>query len=239
LHGADVKKQLLFTAAIAPDVLEQIRSNYPQYDVGYIDEKSMAVRAACWVFIDWLLPQMSGLELCRRLRALPGPYQPHITMILSEANEDDSRLALKSGADDYMVGPLTYATLKDRLMLYGVNADPTASNHLVVSGDLHVDYTALCVRYRGKLITIAPNEMHLLARFIENSDRVLSREEIIGLLGKDIGEIDPRTVDVWVGRLRRNLARSGVPLSLRAVRGNGYVWDAQMEVDQSVIGDHY
>ncbi|MGL5839954.1 MAG: winged helix-turn-helix domain-containing protein [Sphingorhabdus sp.] len=120
-------------------------------------------------------------------------------------------------------------------MLYGVNADPSGSNHLITSGDLHVDYTALCVRYRGKLITIAPNEMHLLAKFIENSHRVLSREEIIGLLGKEAGKIDPRTVDVWVGRLRRNLMRNGVPQSLRAVRGNGYVWDGQMEFDAEVL----
>lgn len=179
-------------------------------------------------FVDWLLPDISGLEMVRRLREAKATRHGHITMVLERSDAEDSRRALRAGADDYLVGPLDVDKLAARLDLYGSTAAPapTAPQSRLTHGELSVDLAAHQVRFRGQPVALRPNEFRLLAHFLINPDRVYSRTALISHLGKDEAAIDERTVDVWVGRLRRTLAAHGAANPLRTVRSLGYVLDS-------------
>jgi two-component system phosphate regulon response regulator PhoB len=183
-------------------------------------------RGRVWVFIDWLLPELSGLELCRRLREADSTRNAHLTIVLESADPDARRRALQAGADDYVVGPLTPEILLDRID-GGVSERPHAvPGKRLQHGELSVDLAAYQARYRGKILPLRPNEFRLLVHFIENPDQVYSRTSLIDRLGKDEQNIDERTVDVWIGRLRRCLRAQSVPDPLRTVRSMGYVLDS-------------
>jgi two-component system phosphate regulon response regulator PhoB len=177
-----------------------------------------------WCFVDWLLPDLSGLEMCRRLREASATADSHITMILEEDDSDARRRALRAGADDYLLAPLTAALLLDRLRLH---RDGTGKSETRISnGNLTLDLAAHQVRWEGRPIRLQPNAFRLLAHFIAHPDQVFSRTALIAVLGKDAAVSDERTVDVWVGRLRRRLLSEGAPDPLRTVRSAGYVLDS-------------
>ncbi|MBK6706409.1 MAG: winged helix-turn-helix domain-containing protein [Sphingomonadales bacterium] len=178
-----------------------------------------------WCFVDWLLPDISGIEMCRRLRETPATRYAHITMILDGDDSESKQRALRSGADDYLAGPADADRLAARLQAYRRSRGGSPPTVRLKSGDLQVDLAAILVRYGDRRISLAPNEFRLLAHFVENPDRVYSRSSLIELLAKDDAGIDCRTVDVWVGRLRRALKAHGVPDRLRTVRAMGYVFD--------------
>lgn len=177
-----------------------------------------------WGFVDWLCPTMSGLELCRRLREAQATRNAHLTMVLDEPNQDAKRRALLAGADDYLVGPLDAARLLERIDSLGETAPPVRAQlkHGVVS----IDPAAHQIRVGGQPVSMRPNEFRLLVHFMEHPDQVFSRSALIDRLGKDGDALDERTVDVWVGRLRRSLAAHGAPDPLRTVRALGYVLDS-------------
>lgn len=179
-----------------------------------------------WCFVDWLLPDISGLEMCRRLREAPLTQHSHITMVLEEGDAEARRRALRAGADDYLIGPLSPDRLTERLAQYQDAEQRPPSRARLVHGDLVIDLAAHQARYRGAAVILRPNEFRLLAHFIENPDQVFSRTGLIDQIGKDAGVIDKRTVDVWVGRLRRALSLHRVPDPLRTVRSLGYVLDS-------------
>lgn len=179
-----------------------------------------------WCFVDWLLPEISGLEMVRRLREAKATRHCHITMVLEDADVDERRRALKAGADDYLVGPLSPRKLTERLDRYESGETGPAPRARLANGPLSIDLAAHQLRFRGKPITLRPNEFRLLVHFMEHPDRVFSRSALIEHLGKDDDAIDERTVDVWVGRLRRALAAHGAPDPLRTVRSLGYVLDS-------------
>ena len=180
-----------------------------------------------WAFIDWIGEAMSGIELCLRLREARATRTIHITMVLDTGDNDERRRALKAGADDYMTGPLDSRAVLDRMALYeAAGAAPPAPRARIENGDLSIDLAAHQLRYRGQPIPLRPNEFRLLAHFMEHPDQVFSRTALIERLGKDEDAIDERTVDVWVGRLRRALAAHGAPDPLRTVRALGYVMDS-------------
>lgn len=179
-----------------------------------------------WCFVDWLLPDLSGLEMCRRLRDAPSTAHSHITMVLDDDDTDARRRALRAGADDYVVAPLTPDLLLDRLQHYrGTSPGPVPTTKLT-HGGLTLDLGAHQARWNGRPVPLRPNEFKLLVHFVEHPDQVLSRTALIAELGKDSEIIDERTVDVWVGRLRRGLKAQGVPDPLRTVRSMGYVLDS-------------
>ncbi len=186
-----------------------------------------------WCFIDWLLPSISGLEVCRRLRESAIAANCHITMVLDEDDSEIRRRALRAGADDYVPGPLTVEVIVERLgqnrSIHQVNAAPRRLSN----GPVTMDLSAHQLRYRNKVIHLRPNEFRLLTHFIENPDQLFTRHQLIAMLGKDCGEIDERTVDVWVGRLRRSLKANGVPDQLRTVRSMGYVLDSVYEAEDA------
>ena len=177
-------------------------------------------------FVDWVLDDLSGLEMCRRLRADPRTANAHITMVLESCDAESKRRALAAGADDYVVGPVDRTQVLDRLLALGTGRIAQVSNSPYSLGDLEIDMPALQARWRGQPIALRPNEFRLLRFFAENADRVLGRQALIDGLGKQEPPIDERTVDVWIGRLRRALRDVGAGDPIRTVRSLGYVYDS-------------
>lgn len=179
-----------------------------------------------YAFVDWVLTDISGLEMCRRFRADPRMASAHVTMILESCDPEDKRRALAAGADDYVVGPVDRTTVLDRVLALGTGKSGSLIGKLYSFGDLEIDMGALQARWEGKPIALRPNEFRLLRFFAENADRVLTRPELIDGLGKQEPPIDERTVDVWIGRLRRALRAAGAGKPIRTVRSMGYVYDS-------------
>lgn len=184
------------------------------------------VEGQMWAFVDWVMDECSGLELCRRLRADPRTAEAHITMVLEADDADDRRRALRAGADDYMVGPLERSGVLDRVFAIQERRTTRQVTQTMRVGDLSIDLLALQARWRERPVQLRPNEFRLLRFFVENPDRVLTRIELIEGLGKLDPPIDERTVDVWIGRLRRALKDAGAGDLLRTVRAMGYVLDS-------------
>lgn len=176
-------------------------------------------------FVDWVMDDLAGLEMCRRLRADPRLTEAHVTMVLEEDDPEDRRRALRAGADDYIVGPVDRTTILDRVLAVQTHRQVRHAAQRFEVGDLTIDMTALQARWLGEPIVLRPNEFRLLRFFAENANRVMGREEIIAGLGKQEPPIDARTVDVWIGRLRRALKAAGAGNPLRTVRSLGYVFD--------------
>ncbi|PKP92234.1 MAG: DNA-binding response regulator [Alphaproteobacteria bacterium HGW-Alphaproteobacteria-14] len=183
------------------------------------------VEGPMWAFIDWVLPDLAGLELCRRLRADPRTADAHVTMVLEEDDPEDRRRALRAGADDYVVGPLTRTAVLDRVLALQSRASERNATRRFELGALVIDMAALQARWDGEPIVLRPNEFRLLRFFAENPNRVLTRDDLINGLGKREPPIDERTVDVWIGRLRRSIKAAGGGNPLRTVRSLGYVFD--------------
>ena len=179
-----------------------------------------------WAFVDWLLPDLSGLELCRRLREAEPTRAAHLTMVLEGADADARRRALAAGADDYIVGPLTPERVVARVEGIAPEQGAHANGQRLRHGELVIDPAAFQARYQGRVLPLRPNELRLLVHFITHPDQVFSRAGLIRHLGKDGDAIDERTVDVWIGRLRRGLRAHGAPDPLRTVRSLGYVLDS-------------
>lgn len=178
-----------------------------------------------WAFVDWVMDDLAGLEMCRRLRADPRTGEAHVTMVLEEDDADDRRRALKAGADDYLVGPLSRTVVLDRVLALQSRHGVRHATQRFEMGPLVIDMAALQARWNGEPIMLRPNEFRLLRYFAENPNKVLSREDLINGLGKREPPIDERTVDVWIGRLRRAIKAAGGGNPLRTVRSLGYVLD--------------
>ena len=180
---------------------------------------------ALWAFVDWVLPDISGLEVCRRLRGDPVTSGAHITMILDDGDPETRRRAMRTGADDYMPGPVDRNALLDRVLSVDFHECDQLAARALQTGDLTIDAAAFRARWQGKPIDLRPNEFRLLRYFVEHPGRVFSRQQLIAALGKQEPAIDERTVDVWIGRLRRALRTVGAGNPLRTVRSLGYVYD--------------
>lgn len=178
--------------------------------------------ATLWAFVDWLCPTMSGLETCRRLRESGATRRAHLTMVLEQDDAEARRRALDAGADDYLVGELDAARLIARIERSPPSDVPVRK--ILSNGPISVNLQARQVRVDNEVVALAPNEFDLLVHFMENLDHAFSRSALIDAMGKDLG--DERTVDVWITRVRRALAKHGIQHLLRTVRAVGYVLDS-------------
>jgi two-component system phosphate regulon response regulator PhoB len=183
------------------------------------------VEGPMWAFVDWVMDDLAGLEMCRRLRADPRTADAHVTMVLEEDDPEDRRRALRAGADDYVIGPLTRTAVLDRVLALQSRGAERHATRRFEAGALSIDMAALQARWNGEPIMLRPNEFRLLRFFAENPNRVLTRDDLISGLGKREPPIDERTVDVWIGRLRRAIKAAGGGNPLRTVRSIGYVFD--------------
>ncbi len=177
------------------------------------------------VLLDWMLPGLSGIELCRRIRARRETEQLPIIMLTARGEEGDRVRGLATGADDYIVKPFSVPELLARVRSLLRRTKPTFIAHLLTAGDIELDRETRRVRRAGKELHLGPTEFKLLEFLMQSPGRVFSREQLLdGVWGHDV-YIDERTVDVHVGRLRKaiNGARQLDPI--RTVRGAGYSFD--------------
>ncbi len=192
----------------------------------YPDGPHRVIEGPVYIFVDWVMDELSGLEMCRRLRADSRTQDAHITIVLDDDDPQNKRRALRAGADDYMIGPVMRSALLDRVMVLQAGSGQTAVSDIHVLGDLTIDAAALRARWAGEPLDLRPNEFRLLRFFAQNPDRVLTRAALIAALGKQEPPIDERTVDVWIGRLRSAMRHAGSGDRVRTVRFLGYVYDS-------------
>jgi two-component system phosphate regulon response regulator PhoB len=174
------------------------------------------------VILDWMLPGLSGIELCRRLRAQPETRQLPIIMLTARGEESERIRGLATGADDYIVKPFSVPELVARVNALLRRAAPERVADVLSFGEVAIDREKKRVSRAGRTIELGPTEYRLLEFLMERPGRVFSREQLLdGVWGSDV-YIDERTVDVHVGRLRKSLNRGDEPDPIRTVRGSGY-----------------
>jgi two-component system phosphate regulon response regulator PhoB len=179
------------------------------------------------VVLDWMLPGLSGIELCRRLRARPETRQLPILMLTARGEESERVRGLATGADDYVVKPFSVPELLARVRALLRRASPERMAEVLTFGDIELDREKKRVSRGGRAVALGPTEFKLLEFFLERPGRVFSRAQLLdGVWGNDVF-IDERTVDVHVGRLRKALNRSEALDPIRTVRGSGYALDDQ------------
>jgi two-component system phosphate regulon response regulator PhoB len=181
------------------------------------------------VVLDWMLPGLSGIELCRRLRARDDSKGLPIIMLTARGEESERVRGLATGADDYIVKPFSVPELLARVRGLLRRARPERLAAVLTFGDLELDRDKRRVSRAGRAIELGPTEYKLFEYLLENPGRVFSREQLLdGVWGRDI-YIDERTVDVHIGRLRKVLNVEGAPDPIRTVRGAGYALDDRFE----------
>ena len=177
------------------------------------------------VLLDWMLPQLSGIEVCRRLRARPESRNVPILMLTARGEEADRVRGLNTGADDYITKPFSMTELLARLRAVMRRIRPSLTEDTVKVGDIEMDRVAHRVRRSGREVHLGPTEYKLLDHLIQHPGRVFSREQLLDAVwGSDI-YVEARTVDVHVGRLRKALNIDGTKDPIRTVRSAGYSLD--------------
>ena len=174
------------------------------------------------VLLDWMLPQLSGIEVCRRLRGRQETRNVPIIMLTARGEETDRIRGLDTGADDYMTKPFSMTELLARLRAVLRRIRPSLAEDVVRSGDIEMDRAAHRVRRAGREVHLGPTEYKLLEHLIQHPGRVFSREQLLDAVwGSDV-YVEARTGDVHVGRLRKALGVEGVRDPVRTVRSAGY-----------------
>ncbi|KQT76893.1 phosphate regulon transcriptional regulator PhoB [Methylobacterium sp. Leaf466] len=183
------------------------------------------------VLLDWMLPGLSGIELCRRIRARRESETLPVIMLTARGEEGDRIRGLGTGADDYIVKPFSVPELLARVRALLRRAKPAHVASLLIAGDIELDRVSHRIRRQGREIHLGPTEFKLLEFLMQSSGRVFSREQLLdGVWGHDV-YIDERTVDVHVGRLRKAINRTTQSDPIRTVRGSGYSFDETFAVD--------
>jgi two-component system, OmpR family, phosphate regulon response regulator PhoB len=175
------------------------------------------------VLLDWMLPGgLSGIELCRRLRAREATARLPIVMLTARGEEEERVRGLALGADDYVVKPFSLPELMARIRAVLRRARPEAVRNMLRAGGLELDREAVRVTHQGREIHLGPTEFRLLEALMQRPGRVFSRAQLLDAVWGRDAFVEERTVDVHVGRLRKALARAGAPDLVRTVRGAGY-----------------
>src|SRR5579871_4934686 len=177
------------------------------------------------VILDWMLPGVSGLEICRRLRAREATRSLPVIMLTARGEEGERVRGLSVGADDYVVKPFSVPELMARVRALLRRSRPERIADKLVAGDLDLDRETRRVRRGVRDIHLGPTEFRLLEYLLEKPGRVFSRAQLLDGVWGQTAEIDERTVDVHVGRLRKALSRGRERDPIRTVRGTGYAFD--------------
>ena len=174
------------------------------------------------IILDWMMPKVSGIEVCRRLKMRPETRGIPIIMLSARAEEVDRIRGLETGADDYVIKPYSVLELMARARAQLRRVRPSSAGVVLEWGDIRLDPETHRVYRADKVLKLGPTEFRLLTALIEKPGRVWSREQLLDRVwGRDI-YVDTRTVDVHVGRLRKSLMAHGGDDPLRTVRGAGY-----------------
>jgi two-component system phosphate regulon response regulator PhoB len=192
--------------------------------VGRGDEAEVRLREAVpdLMLLDWMLPGLSGIELCRRIRLRPETERLPVIMLTARGEEGERVRGLATGADDYVVKPFSVPELLARVRALLRRAKPEHLSSLLKSGDIELDRETRRVHRAGREIMLGPTEFRLLEFLMQSPGRVYTREQLLdGVWGRDV-YIDERTVDVHIGRLRKAVKRGREADPIRTVRGSGY-----------------
>jgi two-component system, OmpR family, phosphate regulon response regulator PhoB len=182
------------------------------------------------ILLDWMLPQLSGIEVCRRLRGREESRNTPIIMLTARGEEGDRIRGLDTGADDYITKPFSMSELIARIRAVMRRIRPALAESVVTCGNIVVDRTSHRVRRGGRDIHLGPTEFRLLDHLIQHPGRVFSREQLLDAVwGSDV-YVEARTVDVHIGRLRKALNEEGETDPIRTVRSAGYAFDDSFTV---------
>ena len=177
------------------------------------------------VLLDWMLETLSGIEVCRRLRRLPETANVPIIMLTARGEEEDRVRGLETGADDYVTKPFSPRELVARVGAVLRRVRPALAGETLAYADLEMDTVAHKVRRGGHALQLGPTEFRLLKHFLEHPGWVFSRERLLDAVWGHDTEIEARTVDVHIRRLRKAINRDGRPDIIRTVRSAGYSLD--------------
>ncbi|MFN3523830.1 MAG: phosphate regulon transcriptional regulator PhoB [Phenylobacterium sp.] len=179
------------------------------------------------IVLDWMLPKVSGIEVCRRLRARTETRNVPIIMLTARGEETDRIRGLDTGADDYVVKPFSMSELSARMRAVLRRLRPGLAEDRVRIGDIVIDRVAHRVKRGGKEIHLGPTEFRLLDYLMQHPGRVFSREQLLDAVwGSDV-YVEARTVDVHIGRLRKALNGEAGADPIRTVRSAGYSLDIE------------
>jgi len=174
------------------------------------------------IVLDWMLPNVSGIEVCRQLKSRAETRGVPIIMLSARSEEVDRVRGLETGADDYVVKPYSIVELMARVRSQLRRTRPATVGEVLEFEDITLDAESHKVFRGGQPLKLGPTEFRLLSTFMEKPGRVWSREQLLDRVwGRDI-YVDTRTVDVHIGRLRKALCQNGGPDPVRTVRGAGY-----------------
>jgi len=178
------------------------------------------------VILDWMIEGVSGIEVCRRLRRRESTAAVPIIMLTARGEESDRIRGLETGADDYVTKPFSPRELLARVGAVLRRVRPALAGEQLSYADLELDVNSHRVRRAGKPVQLGPTEFRLLRHLMENPGRVFSRERLLDSVWSHDSDIDARTVDVHVRRLRKALNEGGLPDLIRTVRSAGYSLDS-------------
>jgi two-component system, OmpR family, phosphate regulon response regulator PhoB len=188
-------------------------------------ELRLAEQVPDLMLLDWMLPGLSGIELCRRLRLRPETERLPVILLTARGEEAERIRGLSTGADDYVVKPFSVPELMARVRAMLRRAKPEVVSALLRAGDIELNQELHRACRNGRELKLGPTEFRLLEFFLRSPGRVYSREQLLdGVWGRDI-YVDERTVDVHVGRLRKAINRGRERDPIRTVRGAGYSLD--------------
>jgi two-component system, OmpR family, phosphate regulon response regulator PhoB len=210
-------------------VIELLKYNFEQedYEISTApdgDEAFMMIeeRAPDLLVLDWMLPKLPGIELCRRIRGRDETANMPIIMLTARSEEQDRIRGLDTGADDYVTKPFSTTELMARVRAVMRRIRPGLIEDTVTVGDITIDRAGHTVMREGETIHLGPTEFRLLEYFMQHPGRVFAREQLLDTVwGSDV-YVEARTVDVHVGRLRKALKQNGGEDPIRTVRSAGY-----------------
>ena len=188
-------------------------------------ELRLAENAPDLLILDWMLPGVSGIEICRRLRAREATRTLPIIMVTARREESERVRGLAVGADDYVVKPFSVIELMARVHALLRRSRPERIAERLYVGDLDLDRLTGRVRRGDREINLGPIDFRLLEYLLEKPGRVFSRAQLLDLVWGRSAEVDERTVDVHIGRLRKRLSKGKQRDPIRTVRGAGYAID--------------
>ncbi len=222
-------KPFIVIAEDEPAVSELLRYNLEAqgYETAIADDGEEALllleeRTPDLILLDWMLPKVSGIEICRRVRSRPETANLPVIMLTAKTEEADKVRGLEMGADDYITKPFSTNELIARVKAVLRRIRPALVHDMIHVGDIMIDRTTHIVTRKGQHIHLGPTEFRLLEYFAQHPKRVFSREQLLdGVWGSDV-YVEARTVDVHVGRLRKALMSQGGDNPIRTVRSAGY-----------------
>ena len=179
------------------------------------------------VILDWMIESLSGIEVCRRLRRKPETANVPIIMLTARGEESDRVRGLETGADDYVTRPFSPRELVARVGAVLRRVRPALAGEQLRYGDLEMDIVSHKVRRGGVPVALGPTEFRLLKHFLEHPGRVFSRERLLDSVWGHDSDIEARTVDVHIRRLRKAINADGRGDIIRTVRSAGYALDAE------------